>query len=952
MPRHLLALLVLARWLRALGTGRTDARARAVRSEDVWLPAAVAVRVRPPQLLARARPWAPAASDHGVPEDPPGVTLASPAGVSTVATLDTEVAEVAHLLRSLAVDKQERPANATSATPLHDERIQPTGTASDLCLDRVQRSVKRILANNAEFESRLTDVAQISLRALAAGRARSAQLAYDLGARRLALWTAKGRRVVSLDLVRAGLLTAAARRDLAGYEEVLRWAQVKQRVDLASEPALLSDAMAACSEAGWRTQAQAINFTLRAAGTVPSTAAVNAVMAERLAAGDDNTAFDVYLQMKMSGPEPDSGSQAFAARAAVLRKQSWTALRNLLRRPWLRIPWNGATASAAIAALLRSGNLEAAAGAAVQCKASRTPVRSPALEALLWYASVTLASTEGSATALAALEDHLAELEECSGFPAPPVSVTARLLMLPRLNPEQRVPYCGRGLAELQNPADAVWMQAALALVFAAQGRAAESAAWLATLHAEGVDLLGLDSSSITLEQRARNGALGRLVDALAPEDDANSLLASYRDEGLPVVRGESVLRKDPGGADDRKAPRSLWALALQACGDSVERAEKIIGAMEMSGDLEPAAGQGISALEELVRVAKRAGDPAAALVALRRFDNKTTLEAYVSTVETICTEVSPNMALATTLLEEIQGAGVLALAAPGQLLRLYVGLVTAFGRTGNLDAAYEAFGEGCERLRQMQQLEVKLQGEEARDEAAGNVPAWEAAERTLVRVMVEVAAPHPRGLLLACTLLEELTRRTGQSLKHGYYEQFINKHADANDLRVATAALQQAQRRGVASSQWRVSDSTIATLMQALADKGPLAAGDGDPRDRAIARLSSAGLGMSREVTEYLTPGGKRSLRAMRFANANDEIVRAERGGVPAGEILGNAEPGIQVAGFQDAEEQPLSAEEQYEEFERLLEIRERPPADGELPPKDTKRAVDVRHLKNMPRQ
>ena len=55
-------------------------------------------------------------------------------------------------------------------------------------------------------------------------------------------------------------------------------------------------------------------------------------------------------------------------------------------------------------------------------------------------------------------------------------------------------------------------MQAALAIVLATQGRAAESAAWLATLRAEGVDLAGLDASSVTPDQRARNGALGRMV--------------------------------------------------------------------------------------------------------------------------------------------------------------------------------------------------------------------------------------------------------------------------------------------------------------------------------------------------------------------------------------------------------------------------------------------------------
>ena len=49
-------------------------------------------------------------------------------------------------------------------------------------------------------------------------------------------------------------------------------------------------------------------------------------------------------------------------------------------------------------------------------------------------------------------------------------------------------------------------------------------------------------------------------------------------------------------------------------------------------------------------------------------------------------------------------------------------------------------------------------------------------------QAMVEVAAPHPQGLLLACTLLEELTRTSGQGLKHGYYSQLIQGHATAHE--------------------------------------------------------------------------------------------------------------------------------------------------------------------------
>ena len=46
---------------------------------------------------------------------------------------------------------------------------------------------------------------------------------------------------------------------------------------------------------------------------------------------------------------------------------------------------------------------------------------------------------------------------------------------------------------------------------------------------------------------------------------------------------------------------------------------------------------------------------------------------------------------------------------------------------------------------------------------------AWQRADRCLCLAMVRAAAPHPRGMRLACSLLEELGR-TGAPVTDGYY--------------------------------------------------------------------------------------------------------------------------------------------------------------------------------------
>jgi len=90
---------------------------------------------------------------------------------------------------------------------------------------------------------------------------------------------------------------------------------------------------------------------------------------------------------------------------------------------------------------------------------------------------------------------------------------------------------------------------------------------------------------------------------------------------------------------------------------------------------------------------------------------------------------------------------------------------------------------------------------------------AWQRADRCLCLAMVRAAAPHPRGVLLACSLLEELGR-TGAPITDGYYASLIARVGDARELQRQLAALQHTKQAG---GGWRVSDATIASLLTAL---------------------------------------------------------------------------------------------------------------------------------------
>ena len=1005
--------------------------------------------------------------------------------------------------------------------------LLPPTQPSSLSIASINAAAKSILASSEPPLAKQDRLAALSERALASGRTRSAQLAFDHALRRWRKWRATKPVPLSRSLLLAGLRSAAARRDKAAYEELLLSAQESWEVDLTHEPRLLSGAMVGCSEAGWLDNARACNMTIVAAGLVPTTAAVNAFMAAQLRAGDTDGVLDAFIHLRQHGPPADRQSQALAMRAAASRKASWNALRNLMRRSWLKIPWNAASANAAVGEFVSTGNLRAAAGVLGHMQSTRMPLRLESLERLLGHTALACGSSPTSLRVFSAMQQHVGALgalakgareagkeeanekkAEAAGrgvgqgehdqqpqqqpqpqpqpsaaraaadgatlaaagraaaasasvLRAPPLSMTARLLMLCHLSPSARIPFCVRALAELADPASRVLAQATIALVLAAEpGGAVASAAWLTRLYEEGVDLAHV----------AESAQLGALVDALVPTEYGESLeglletspalpqhalkLTSeeaaletdLREERLASEAKQKALEEafklavrrqgrkgededelaaaaaaaaataaaDAAGAakagrgrkrssgsssgsrsssssssssvsdDDEERPslrrtlrkklypESLWALAVRACGSRIEQAEALCAAAAAVGELSAETGVGVSMLEEMILVCGRARDPSAAVLTLRKLEGRASPEAYVSALGTCCADEAPNMALADGVLDMMQGAGALDAATPGQLLRLFVGLVRGYGRSAALEEAHGAFKEGLEWLEMAQQQQIKRRQQQQQQqgpvegaESEWEDAEWRAAERALTRVMVDAAVPHPRGLLLACTLLERLERRSGQGLKHGYYNNLISGHATAHDLHVALGALQQAQGlRGVSASGYRVTDATIATLMDALtAQAAGLAAagGSGDERLRASAvnTLSSAGLQLDQKVAAYLASGGSGKMRGARPVNANDEILSAELGGLPVSTRDAErraAARGMMVAAWSDADEasyEPAPSEQRaYDEFEKLLAQREDRVPRGDpngKPERDTKKAVDARRLTNM---
>ena len=296
-----------------------------------------------------------------------------------------------------------------------------------------------------------------------------------------------------------------------------------------AEPDLLSAAMEACCDAGWYDHAIAINMTLCAAGHRPSTAALNALMAMQLRRADPDSAIDTFVEMRKEGPPPDRTSHALATTAAAARKATWSGLRNLMRRNWLKIPWNPQAANAALCAFVRDGNLLAAASVVSHMQTTGMGLRRESLEALLGHASHKCESAPTTVRVLEALQEHAAaaagptagegldsmRANEGRGKPAKSVDAdrvalpaSTHLLALPHLAAGQRLAYIERALgADDVSPRDDVLLRATLVLLLAADGRGEDAATELLHLHAAGVDLQVVDDE----------GWLGRALRQMTP---------------------------------------------------------------------------------------------------------------------------------------------------------------------------------------------------------------------------------------------------------------------------------------------------------------------------------------------------------------------------------------------------------------------------------------------------
>ena len=178
----------------------------------------------------------------------------------------------------------------------------------------------------------------------------------------------------------------------------------------------------------------------------------------------------------------------------------------------------------------------------------------------------------------------------------------------------------------------------------------------------------------------------------------------------------------------------------------------------------------------------------------------------------------------------------MLAAASPAVVLQLYAALVRGYGTLGDLDSAHAAFLEGRQWLTQLSSAKAvaprpgraaargaraaaaeaaaaaallgAADDEDGEDAwlsigpgVADRGAAWQRADRCLCLAMVRAAAPHPRGVLLACSLLEELGR-TGAPVTDGYYSSLIARVGDARELQrqlSACTATDRADRRRLA---------------------------------------------------------------------------------------------------------------------------------------------------------
>jgi len=478
--------------------------------------------------------------------------------------------------------------------------------SSPLSVAAARAAAKRALAGGEPRAERLSQLAALAERTLAAERPLSAWAVFEMGAARLSRWRAVGcEERMSRPLLATALRSLAAQRRRHDFERWIGRAEEELGEPLSAESEPLSSAMCAACEAGWEQHALAMNASLADAGRAPSTAALNALMAMRLDAsadGDDEqrqrgatSALDVFIRMRVSRvPPPDRDSAALATAAAGRRKETWSGLRNLLRRPWLRVPWNEATGSAAICALVEAGRLRAAAAAAAHVRESGTAANASPLLSLLAFASGPRGCADEARLVYAALEARL----DGEGPPRGPPA-EARLLLLRREAPAARLPLLLEGARECSGSGDAAALLAAAAVHWASSGEGGRAAALLSWMTREGYDL----------GHPARAG--GQVKAAFAAE----------------LSRRSSV----EGGGDD------VWCLALRSCGRAAD-VTALADAMEAVAALRPESLQGGGAEEaravELVASQCATGAISAAAVLVRRLGGAARPIAFVLLVE------------------------------------------------------------------------------------------------------------------------------------------------------------------------------------------------------------------------------------------------------------------------------------------------------------------------------
>jgi hypothetical protein len=600
-----------------------------------------------------------------------------------------------------------------------DERAGASLLDSSLSVASVRASAKRILASNAPHAAKLGAVAELADQALGARRPYAAWAAISAGVARVERWRSKGGGDVPLGrrMLQALLCTLAATRNLPEFELWLRKSETELGEALNAEPGLLSATMAAAAEVGWEQHALAMNASLADAGFTPSTEAVNALMEARLASSERGgeearqrgatRALDAFVHMRLTrAPPPNRASHALAVVACGRRKASWSSLRNLMRRPWLKIPWNPASANAAVGALVQAGNLRGASSAATYLADSRMPATSSPFLELLRFASGPRADSDETRQVFEALERRL-------GATGAPMPAKAVLLLLRRTRPPARQALLLRGARDCATAADAVTLLGAMVVHWASQGQGARAAAVLRWMHTEGYDTAHADSSGCIASA---------FCDQLPPPQGVAALLkqrvgrAAHRDVDPRLgVSGDGAIGWSEGGGEagdigdavsragaatggvagaDAPMGGCLWSLTLRAS-VSADNALLVGAALEATGVISLEVGTGRELGVELLGACCACGGIDAAAVILRRMGPHAPPLAYVLLVEACCAEEVPSMVLAQATVGAMGDAGALRAAAMPEVIRLYVALIRGFGALAQLEQVRACGSEG-----------------------------------------------------------------------------------------------------------------------------------------------------------------------------------------------------------------------------------------------------------------